>query len=162
MATADAERPLQVRLLGPVRAWRGDCEIELGGPQRQAVLALLALRPNQATSRSELIDGIWGDDPPPSAVNALHVHVAGLRRALEPDRVSRAPGTFLLATGPGYSLRLEPGRLDTWVFTRHLEAARASRGTGDLSAAARSFDAAMRLWDAVPLSGPGPISNGSG
>jgi DNA-binding SARP family transcriptional activator/Tfp pilus assembly protein PilF len=157
MATADAERPLRVRLLGPVRAWRDDRELELGGPQRQAVLALLALRANQATSRSELIDGIWGEDPPPSAVNALHVHVAGLRRALEPDRVSRAPGAFLLAAGPGYSLRLERGRLDTWVFTRHLEAARASRGTGDLSTAARSFDAAMRLWDAVPLSGvPGP------
>jgi len=148
---------LLVRLLGPVRAWRGGRELELGGPQRQAVLGLLALRANQAVSRSELIDGIWGEDPPPSAVNALHVHVAGLRRALEPNRASRAPGQFLLADGPGYSLRLEPGQLDAQVFTRHLDAARASRAAGDLSAAARSFDAALRLWQAAPLSGvPGP------
>ena len=94
------------------------------------MLGLLALRANQAVSRSELIDGIWGEDPPPSAVNALHVHVAGLRRALEPNRASRAPGQFLLADGPGYSLRLEPGQLDAQVFARHLDAARASRRGG--------------------------------
>jgi DNA-binding SARP family transcriptional activator len=148
---------LLVRLLGPVRAWRGDRELELGGPQRRAVLGLLALRANQAVSRSELIDGIWGEDPPPSAVNALHVHVAALRRALEPNRASRAPGHFLVAAGPGYSLQLEPGQLDAQLLARHLDAARASRAEGDLRAAARSFDAALRLWQAAPLSGvPGP------
>jgi DNA-binding SARP family transcriptional activator/Tfp pilus assembly protein PilF len=157
MVTADHGRPLMVRLLGLVRAWRGDRELELGGPQRQAVLGLLALRANQAVSRSELIDGIWGEDPPPSAVNALHVHVAGLRRALEPNRAPRAPGQFLLAAGPGYSLRLEPGQLDAQVLARHLDTARAARAAGDLSGAARSFDTALRLWRAAPLSGvPGP------
>ncbi len=157
MVTADCGPVLLVQLLGPVRAWRGHRELELGGPQRQAVLGLLALRASRAVARSELIDGIWGEDPPPSAVNALHVHVAGLRRALEPNRASRAPGQFLLASGPGYSLRLEPGQLDAQVHARHLDAARASRAAGDLGAAARSFDAALRLWRAAPLSGvPGP------
>jgi DNA-binding SARP family transcriptional activator/tetratricopeptide (TPR) repeat protein len=157
MVTADHGGLLLIRLLGPVRAWQGDRELELGGPQRQAVLALLALRANQAVSRSELIDGIWGEDPPPSAVNALHVHVAGLRRALEPNRANRAPGKFLLASGPGYSLRLGHGQLDAQVFGRHLDAARASRAAGDLSAAVRSLDAALRIWQAAPLSGaPGP------
>ena len=43
------------------------------------------------------------------------------------------------------------------MLARHLEAARASRAAGDLGAAARSFDAALRLWQAAPLSGvPGP------
>jgi DNA-binding SARP family transcriptional activator/Tfp pilus assembly protein PilF len=157
MVTADHGGLLLIRLLGPVRAWQGDRELELGGPQRQTVLALLALRANQPVSRSELIDGIWGEDPPPSAVNALHVHVAGLRRALEPNRASRAPGKLLLASGPGYSLRLEPGQLDAQVFGRHLDAARASRAAGDLPAAARSLDAALLIWHAAPLSGtPGP------
>ena len=157
MVTAAHGPALLVRLLGPVRAWRGDRELELGGPQRQAVLGLLALRANQAVSRSELIDGIWGEDPPPSAVNALHVHVAVLRRALEPNRASRAPGRFLQAAGSGYSLQLEPGQLDAQLLARHLDEARASRAAGDLSAAARSFDAALRLWQAAPLSGvPGP------
>jgi Transcriptional regulatory protein, C terminal len=91
MATADAGESLGARLLGPMRAWRGERERELGGPQRQEVLAMLAMRANQAVSRSELIGGIWGDNPPPSAVNALHVHVAGLRKALEPHRAAAGP-----------------------------------------------------------------------
>ncbi|MBV9382094.1 MAG: tetratricopeptide repeat protein [Streptosporangiaceae bacterium] len=151
MATADGEEPLLVRLLGPVRAWRGERELGLGGPQRQAVLAMLAMRANQTVSRGELIDGIWGDDPPPSAVNALHVHVAGLRKTLEPHRASRAPGQVLPATGSGYSLRLQRGQLDAEVFARHLDAAHASRAAGKLDDAVRALDAALRLCQPVPL-----------
>jgi DNA-binding SARP family transcriptional activator len=33
---------LRVELLGPVRAWRGEEELELGGPQRRALLSMLA------------------------------------------------------------------------------------------------------------------------
>ena len=157
---------LLVRLLGPVQAWRGDRELELGGPQRRAVLGLLAVRANQAVSRSELIDGIWGEDPPPSAVNALHVHVAGpaARARAEPG----APGA-----GPGAAGQPGRGTCCGWrraSSTRScspgtLAAARASRAAGDLVAAARSFDAALRLWQALPCPGfpaRGPRSTGSG
>ena len=158
MVTADeGQPPLWVRLLGPVRAGRGNRELKAGGPQRQAVLGLLAMRANQAVSRDELIDGVWGGDRPSSAVNALHVHVAGLRRALEPRRAIRAPGQVLPATGPGYSLCLEPGQLDAELFSQHLDAARRSRAAGELSNAARWLDAALQLWQAAPLAGvPGP------
>jgi DNA-binding SARP family transcriptional activator len=144
---------LHVRLLGPVRAWQGDRELDLGAPRRQAVLGMLAMRANQTVSRGELIDGMWGEDPPPSAVNALHVYVAGLRRALEPHRVRRAPGRILLASSPGYLLRLQRGQLDAEAFGQHMAAARESRARGDLPAAATSLDAALRLWQATPLAG---------
>jgi DNA-binding SARP family transcriptional activator/Tfp pilus assembly protein PilF len=148
---------LRIQLLGSVRAWRGEQELELGGPRRLAVLGMLAMRANQAVSRSELIDGLWGEDPPASAVNSVHGHVAGLRRALEPRRAHRAPGQVLLASGPGYLLRLEPGQLDAEALGRHLAQAQRSPAAGDLAATARSLDAALRLWQGVPLSGiPGP------
>ena len=57
MVTADHGGLLLVRLLGPVRAWQGDRELELGGPQRQVVLALLALRANQAATAHSLSIG---------------------------------------------------------------------------------------------------------
>jgi tetratricopeptide (TPR) repeat protein len=118
---------------------------------------MLALRANQAVSRSELIDGMWGEDPPTSAVNSVHVYVAGLRRVLEPDRAHRAPGQVLSASGPGYLLRLGSGQLDAAALDRHLTQARQSLPTGDLMAAAQSLDAALGLWQGVPLAGiPGP------
>jgi DNA-binding SARP family transcriptional activator/Tfp pilus assembly protein PilF len=155
--TADDGQPLLVRLLGPVRAWRGDAELALGAPRRRAVLGMLAMRANRAVLRDELVDGIWGDDPPASSVNALHGYVTGLRAALEPDRAARAPGRVLASTGPGYLLRLRPDQLDTELFDEHMATAHAFRTAGDLPAAARSIDAALRLWQTVPLSGiPGP------
>jgi DNA-binding SARP family transcriptional activator/Tfp pilus assembly protein PilF len=148
---------LRIQLLGPVRAWRGEQELELGGPRRRAVLAMLAMRASQAVSRSELIDGLWGEDPPASAVNSLHVYVAGLRRVLEPHRARRAPGQVLSASAPGYLLRLEPGQLDAAALDHHLTQVPRSLAAGDLTAAARSLDAAQRLWQGAALAGiPGP------
>jgi DNA-binding SARP family transcriptional activator len=155
--TADDGRPLRVALLGPVRAWREDVELELGAPRRQAVLGLLAARANQVVSRDQLIDGIWGEELPASSVNALHVHVARLRTTLEPGRAHRAPGRVLLASKQGYLLRLAPGQLDAEVFAERLAAARELRGAGDLAGAAGSFEAALRLWQGSALAGvPGP------
>ena len=148
---------LRIQLLGPVRAWRGEQELELGGPRRRAVLAMLAMRGSQAVSRSELIDGLWGEDPPASAVNSLHVYVAGLRRVLEPGRARRAPGQVLSASPPGYLLRLEPGQLDAAALDHHVTQVPRSLAAGDLAAAARSLDAAQRLWQGAALAGiPGP------
>ena len=157
--TADDEQPLRVVLLGPVRAWRGEVELELGAPQRRAVLALLAARANQVVARDELIDGIWGEDLPAQSVNALHVHVARLRAVLEPDRARRAPSRTLLATQAGYQLRLAPGQLDAAVFAERLAEARAAQAAGDTAETASLFDAALRLWQGIALSGiPGPLA----
>jgi DNA-binding SARP family transcriptional activator/Flp pilus assembly protein TadD len=142
-------------VLGPVRAWRADAELDLGAPQRRAVLGLLAVRANQVVPRDELIDGLWGEELPASAVNALHVHVSRLRATLEPQRAHRAPSRVLLATGAGYQLRLAPGQLDAEAFAQRLAQARVARGKGDLAAAAEEFDAALRLWQGAALAGIG-------
>jgi DNA-binding SARP family transcriptional activator len=148
------EAGIRVQLLGPVRAWRGDDELELGGPQRRALLGMLASR-RQVVSRGELIDGLWGHRAPASAGNSVHVHISALRRVLEPRRASRAPGTLLTATGPGYRLNLAPGTLDTDVLEGHRADARLAAGTP--RAALRSLDAALSLWQGATLAGvPGP------
>lgn len=155
--TADEPRLLRVAVLGPVRAWRADTELELGAPRRRAVLGLLAARANQVVSRDELIDGIWGEEPPASAVNALHVHVARLRAALEPERAHRAPGQVLLASQRGYELRLAPAQVDAQLFAGGLAAARELRERGDLEGAEESFAVALDLWRGTALAGiPGP------
>jgi DNA-binding SARP family transcriptional activator len=146
---------LRIELLGPVRAWRGEEELELGGPQRRALLSLLA-GTRRPVSRDEVIEGLWGQDAPVSAVNAVHVHVAWLRRVLEPGRTARSPGRILTATQSGYRLDLAPGSLDTEVLDYHLATARRLAAT-HLAVAVRSLDAALALWHGPSLDGiPGP------
>jgi len=147
------DTPLRIQLLGPVRAWLGEEELDLGAPRQRVVFGMLAMRANRTVSRDELIDGIWGQDPPASAVNSVHIYVAGLRRALEPDRAHRAPGKALLAGAGGYLLRLESGQPDAEAFGQLLAAAREAQAVGELAAAARLHDAASKLWRADPLSG---------
>src|SRR2546430_13856289 len=75
---------LRIEVLGPVRAFRGERELALGPPLQQAVLAVLALRANHPVSRDEIIDAVWGDTPPASAANSLHIYIGAIRRALVP------------------------------------------------------------------------------
>jgi DNA-binding SARP family transcriptional activator len=147
------ESPLRVQVFGPVRAWRGNQEVDLGPPQQRAVLAALALRARRSLTRDELVDMIWGENSPASAANIIHTYVKGLRKALEPDRAARDPGTLLLFGRGGYALMLDPDRLDAHVFERRLALGRDLLGAGDLAEGRQVIEAALRLADAPPLSG---------
>ena len=84
---------LRVGVLGPVMAWYGDQELPVGQPRQQAVLGILAMRANRVISRGELVDAVWGQDPPASAEGGIYTYVAGLRRVIEPNRSLRGPAT---------------------------------------------------------------------
>ena len=115
MTIIEETAQLRIGLLGPVRAWRGGAEVAVGPPRQQALLAVLATNANQVISRAELIDAIWGAEPPASAVGSVHTYVAGLRRALEP---ARKTFQVLVSAGSGYSLRVEPDGVDAERFAR--------------------------------------------
>ncbi|WP_198047054.1 BTAD domain-containing putative transcriptional regulator [Kutzneria sp. 744] len=154
--TEETARPdlgrLRIGLLGPVRAWLDDAEVAVGPPRQQALLAVLATNANQVISRSELIDAIWGTEPPASAVGSVHTYVAGLRRALEPARKSFQ---VLVSAGSGYSLRLGPEGVDAERFTRYRQTARRLVADGDAEAALAEFEQALALWAGTPLGGIG-------
>lgn len=158
--------PLRVGVLGPVTVWRDGREVMAGQPRQLAVLGLLASRANRVVSRAELVDAVWGDQPPASVDSGIYTYVAGLRRVLEPDRPRRdpdrsrrAPGQVLVSSGGGYLLRLGPGCLDASQFEECLGRARALRASGDESGAARIVDEALGLWRGQPFAGvPGPFA----
>ncbi len=150
---------LSFALLGTVRAYRAGRELEPGSPRQRAVLAMLALRVNRVVSRDELVDGVWGSDPPATAVNALHIAVSALRRTLEPGRARRAPARLLTSVGSGYRLAVPAGHVDATVFEEQLRRARRLLATGDPAGALRAFDAALDLWHGAPLTGiAGPFA----
>lgn len=43
---------IRVEVLGPVRAWNGEVELDLGAPRQRAVLAVLASRVGRPVARA--------------------------------------------------------------------------------------------------------------
>ncbi|GHJ12884.1 BTAD domain-containing putative transcriptional regulator [Micromonospora sp. AKA38] len=135
-----------IGVLGPVRALHGGAAIDLGAPRQRAVLARLVAGGGHAVSVDRLVDDLWSADPPPRAQAALQVYVSNLRRALEPDRPSRAPARILVTVAPGYALRLPVTDVDAWRFESRLRAATPA-AVDRPAAAVADLETALACWD---------------
>jgi DNA-binding SARP family transcriptional activator len=137
-------RPVEFSLLGPFEVRRAGRPVALAGAKQRALLALLALHPNEVLSAARLVDELWGDEAPDTAASALQVYVSQLRKALEPDG---PPYTVLVTRPPGYMLAVGAGERDIDRFSDLVQAAR----EGDASAAAETLREALALWRGPPL-----------
>ncbi|MFB9676396.1 ATP-binding protein [Streptosporangium vulgare] len=140
------EGPLRLQVLGPLRVWRGENEVEPGPRQQAYLLALLLARGGRPTGTGELIDLIWGEDAPASALNVIHKYVGSLRRLLEPDLPPRGTGAYLLKRGNGYLCAAGADLLDLTRFRQQSAAARTARAEGRDAAALDHYLDALRLW----------------
>ena len=145
------------QLLGPVRAWHGSRELDVGSPQRQAVLAALLLSHGRQVSLTALIAALWGERPPRSAASSVRTYVFRLRRSF---RDASGGGQEPIETaGDGYILWLNSASLDFEVFERQAREARAARRQGDIQHARALLADALSLWRGAPLAGvPGPYA----
>ena len=74
---------MDYRILGPLEVCVGSQMVELGGGKQRALLAILLLHANESVSADRLIDDLWGEQPPPTALRTLRAYVSRLRKALE-------------------------------------------------------------------------------
>lgn len=146
------ELPL-FEILGPVRARRGDEELDLGPAKQRAVLTALLINANRPVSTAQIVDMVWQAEPPENGANVVQKYVAGLRRVLEPDRSPRSPGSLLVLTDAGYQLSVGPERLDADVFHGYVQAAQAARAQGRLADASGLLQRALGLWRGSALAG---------
>ena len=123
---------------GPCRSPPEPAPVELASGKQVALLACLLVAGGEIVSRDRLIDALWGEQPPAAAVNALQVHVHGLRRRLGPERIE--------LDGPGYRLRLAPGELDLERFELLVARGRSELSRGEADAAEASLREALGLW----------------
>ena len=101
---------MEYRVLGPLEVRADDAPLPLGGEKQRALLALLLLNANHVVSRERLIDALWGDDLPETAVQTLQVYVSRLRKLLPPGTLVTRP--------PGYMLEAAPETIDLQRFER--------------------------------------------
>ncbi|WP_340383976.1 BTAD domain-containing putative transcriptional regulator [Streptomyces sp. SS7] len=144
--------PVRFMVLGALRVHRGETELDVGGPQERAFLALLLAAAGQPVALSEIVDVLWGAEPPRSAVNVVRRHVGSLRRLLEPGLPARAEGSRLLRDAGGYRLVTDGDQADLPRFRALRETARHSTDTAPAEAT-ELLTEALRLWH-------GPIGDG--
>ncbi|MEU9706636.1 BTAD domain-containing putative transcriptional regulator [Streptomyces sp. NPDC047981] len=113
--------------------------LPLGGARLRALLAALASRGGRAVTVGELVDDVYGDEPPHDAPAALQALVGRLRRSLGREAVASVPG-------PGYRLAAEPEDIDLYVFERHVRDAGARLDAGDPDTAAALLRTALALF----------------
>jgi DNA-binding SARP family transcriptional activator len=149
---------LRFVVLGPMRAWRGATELDLGPVRQQAVLAALVLRPDVTVSHHELVTGVWGSEPPGSGDTLLVSYVARLRRLLRP----LGPNTVdvpIHGTPGGYRFVREGVWIDTHQLEQITAGASAAEEAGDIPAAVDAYARASALFQGEPLAGiPGPFA----
>ncbi|MEV4312075.1 BTAD domain-containing putative transcriptional regulator [Actinocrispum sp. NPDC049592] len=137
---------MRFALLGPVRAWRAGAELELGPPQQRLLLAVLLAGAGGPISLDELVDMLWEDNPPASAVNVIHRYVGALRRVFEPELAARATGSWLIRDGATYRLAVTPDSADLLEFRELAARARQHDAAGQSVDAVALFTQALRLW----------------
>jgi DNA-binding SARP family transcriptional activator/tetratricopeptide (TPR) repeat protein/transcriptional regulator with XRE-family HTH domain len=142
---------LWLRVLGPLQAWRAGARLDLGPPRQRAVLGLLAVCPAELVRRETVIDALWGEDPPGTAVSLVQAYLSRLGRVLDPGRSPRDGNGLLVSTGSSYRLRVASGQLDLLAFWQLVERARAVRSAGDATAACGLYESALTLWHGEPL-----------
>jgi DNA-binding SARP family transcriptional activator len=73
---------MEFRILGPLVVVFEGREIPLGPLKDRTVLGVLLLHANEVVPRQRLIDELWGEAPPPTAIKAVNGYVSQLRKAL--------------------------------------------------------------------------------
>ena len=120
---------MEYEILGRVRVRRGNEPVALAGSQLRRLLAALLVDAPQPVASAVLVERLWGDNPPATAMTALHVHVNKLRQALEPDRRSGAQWQVVRTTEGGYALETDRHDLDAARYVELVEQAVRLAGT---------------------------------
>ena len=136
------------RLLGPTVLSSDAGPVRIAAAKPRIVALLLLANANRPVSVEAMVDELWPERPPVSAVANVRTYLSKLRRLL-PGRLS--------AEAAGYRLAVRPGELDLAEFTELIVAGRSAAG-GRPQEAMASLRAALELWRGMPFEGetPGP------
>ncbi|ROR72832.1 BTAD domain-containing putative transcriptional regulator [Bogoriella caseilytica] len=137
---------VEIRVLGPLEIDVDGQPRPISGRVRRAILGVLALHPGEVLEISRLVDMIWQDHPPATAVNTLRVHLSQLRRSLGADGLVES-------VGAGYRLNVARDAVDAFRFESLIRTGRAALSGGNPEAARDALASAMDLWRGEPLVG---------
>ncbi len=127
-----------MRVLGPLEVEVYAAPLALGPTGQRALLARLLLDANRTVAVDRLVDDLWGDDAPATAVKMIHIYVSRLRKLL--------PAGMLVTRPPGYAVQIPPEALDLVRFERLRERGGTALAGGCAAEAADRLREALALW----------------
>ncbi|WP_326589695.1 AfsR/SARP family transcriptional regulator [Streptomyces sp. NBC_01294] len=131
---------LQFGVFGPLTIWRNGRAVEIPQAKHRVLVAALLLRANRAVTSEELMQQLWGNDPPPTARKTLQGYIARLRKVLGAEVV--------VSRASGYAIVTDGDRLDLDRFNHAL---RQAETVDDPAERARLFRSAMDEAGGTPL-----------
>ncbi|HEY3000751.1 MAG TPA: BTAD domain-containing putative transcriptional regulator [Kribbellaceae bacterium] len=132
---------MEFRILGDLAIGSVDRPLRLGPPKQRIFTALLVARAGQVVPLRDLVDELWSEQPPKSALANLRTYAARFRASLPEAERHR------LAVHPeGYRLVAGDGEVDVTEFEQEAESGRRALSRGRHSEAVRHLDRALHLW----------------
>ncbi|HEY8755798.1 MAG TPA: ABC transporter substrate-binding protein [Candidatus Dormibacteraeota bacterium] len=139
---------MDFRVLGGLEVLRAGRPLPLGGRRQRILLAALVLRANATVSSDVLIEELWGERPPATALHTVHAYASRLRRVLREDG---ATASRLTSHPAGYLLQIGFDELDLDRFERLADEGRSALAACAAAEAAAKLRAALALWRGNPL-----------
>src|SRR3954468_25075558 len=135
---------MRVGLLGELQVLDDDeNEIVVAGAKLRALLAVLALHVGRVVPTEQLVDALWGDNPPAAVRNGLQGLASKLRRSL-------GSADVVAMRGGGYALELPAEAIDVHRYEQLVGEGRAA-ARDDPSGAVALLAEADALWRGDPL-----------
>ena len=130
---------MRLRVLGALEVAGPDGPRALAATKLRLLLSALAIRRGSVVSTDELIDALWGEEPPASSAKLLQIYVSQLRKLL--------PAGLAIATRPaGYALEVDPSDVDAARFETYLAEGRSALRSGNAALAAAALARGLALW----------------
>ncbi|MFI9550095.1 BTAD domain-containing putative transcriptional regulator [Nonomuraea endophytica] len=132
---------MRFRMLGPLRVRSDSRWVRVAAQQQRVVLAVLLVEAGRVVSTDRLVDAVWGERPPKTAVNTIAAYVTRLRRLVG--------GDVLAGRRRGYELLVgDDGDIDAVVFERGVASGRRELEAGRLDSAVAGLGRALAMWQA--------------
>ena len=104
-------------VLGPLEVTDdGGQPVRIAGAKERTILAHLIADADRVVPTDDLIDELWGENPPRTADRTLRSYVSRLRRLLEPHRSTAVATEILRSRGDGYELIADGHEIDAVRF----------------------------------------------
>ena len=136
---------VEVDLLGSLRIRTAYGACVVNSARLRSVLAVLTLQVGAVVGVDELIDELWGRNPPNKARNALQASIARLRRMIDVGLAVELPQEVIRTVGNGYVLDLPEEAVDANCFVDLAKRGMALLPDAPDKAGEVLFDA-LKLW----------------